>query len=317
MNMGKFFLFTIIFSLDCIVCRAQLTYSELQVMYDSAWTFKNLQMIPIKFKPKGDGCPTISGDLPTRLISFSEALLKHKIKVQEMQYENGADVNLLQVTNHSKQNIVVQGGEVLEGGKQDRMVGETKYRAPGTTDYIQVYCVEKRRWSPKAKDFKHQGMANREVQKVMNLSKRQSQVWKEIDKEFKAVNKTSETWSYLELYNNRVTVDTSYINFFTRKYVESDSNIGGFIFITDNKIMSTEIFAGNSLLDVTFGNMLNSYVQSAISNGAKPTVPIATQKQFMDEILSSEEGQKLYLIAHGRSHKGSDGKTIHLIAYPE
>ncbi len=295
---------------------AQLTYQELQVMYDSAWTFRNLQMVPIKFKPKSDN--GLGSPAPTsRPISFSEALQKHKIKLQEMQYENGADVNLLQVTNNSKQSVVVQGGDVLEGGKQDRMVGETKYIAPGTTDYIQVYCVEKRRWSPKAKEFKHRGVANREVQKAMNLSKRQSEVWKEIDKEFKAAKKTSETWSYLELYNNRVPVDTSYINFFTRKYLESDSTIAGFIFITDNKIMSAEIFASNSLLDITFANMLSSYVQSVVAKGSRPVVPTAIQKKFMDKFLINEEIQRQYLTANGKINRGGDGKVIHLIAYPE
>ena len=316
MTIGRL-IYLFIFYIFCpIVVSAQLTYSELEVMYDSAWTFKNLQMVPIKFKPKYEGI-LIQNEPQGRPISFAEALLKHKIKLTEMQYENGADVNLLQITNHSKQSVVVQGGDVLEGGKQDRMVGETKYIAPGTTDYIQVYCVEKRRWSPKAKEFKHRGVANREVQKAMNLNKRQSAVWKEIDKEFKAAKKTSETWSYLELYGTREPVDTSYINFFTRKYVESDSNIAGFIFITDNKILSTEIFASNSLMDITFANMLNSYVQSVVANGGKPAVPVSTQKEFMNQILTSEEGQKIYVTAHGKLNIDAGGKVIHLIAYPD
>ena len=316
MSISKFFLFAFILNITPSVAKAQLTYKELEVRYDSAWTFKNLQLIPIKFKPVGDGVPAISQPY-NRPIGLMEAMHKHKIKVQEMQYENGADVNYLQLTNHSKQDVVVQGGEILEGGKQDRMIGETRYIPAGTTDYIQVYCVEKRRWSPKPKEFNHKGVANREVQKAMNVKKRQADVWKEIDKQFKNENKTSETWSYLELYNNAKPIDTSYINFFTRKYVQSDSNLAGFIFITGDHVMSTELFANYGLLDLSFVNMLNSYVQSAISIGSRPTIPLEQVKTFMNKVLISEESQKAYVTTHGKIDRGSDGKIIHLIAYPD
>lgn len=316
MNQARICLAILLVQFFPFFVNAQLTYAELEVMYDSAWTYKNLQMIPIKFKPKSLG-EIYQAQPLHRPISLSEALLKNKVKLTEMQYENGADVNLLQITNHSKHDVVVQGGDVLEGGKQDRMIGETKYISPGTTDYIKVYCIEKRRWSPKAKEFKHRGVANNEVQKAMNLKKRQSEVWKQIDREFKEAQKTSETWSYLELYNNDVVVDTGYINFFTKKYLDSDSNNGGFIFITDNKIMSTEIFSSNSLLDLTFANMLNSYVQSVIKNGGVPKVSKEVIKSFMNKVLTSVEEQKIYVTSHGKINTGTDGRIIHLIAYPD
>ena len=84
---------------------AQLTYNELRVEYDSPWTYKNLQLIPVKFKEKKGNGGTAA--LPAVVsLSFSEALQKRKISVQEMQYKNGADINWLQVTNNSKQNVV-------------------------------------------------------------------------------------------------------------------------------------------------------------------------------------------------------------------
>jgi hypothetical protein len=165
---------------------SQLTYQELKVEYDSAWTFKNLQLIPIKFKPKsesGIGGVTETPKGENRPISFSEAIAKKKVKVQEMQYEFGADVNWLQVTNNSRQPVLVQSGEMIGGGKQDRMIGETKMISPGTTDYINVYCIEKRRWDKKPKDFKHRGVATSELRKVMDKSSRQADVWKEIDRD--------------------------------------------------------------------------------------------------------------------------------------
>jgi hypothetical protein len=297
------------------IADAQLTYNELKVEYDSIWTFRNLQMIPVRYK-FGEGVP-LAGTVTNRHpLSLTEAMQKHKVKLQEMQYEKGADVNWLQITNHTKQDVVIQSGEVLNGGKQDRMVGETKIINAGTTDYINVYCVEKRRWSKKPKEFKTAGVANSELQKKMNTKGRQSEVWREIDRQFEKSNKKSETYSYLELYNNVVQEDSDYIRFFTGKYKETDSAFAGFVFITADQIMSTELFATAQLTNLSFRNMLSSYVQTARANGAPPKVPLPKVKTFMDKILSSEEQQKIYVTAHGKLHI-SNGKVIHLVAYDD
>lgn len=291
---------------------AQLTYNELVVSYDSAWTFKNLKLIPIRYKARGVA-PVISNANTT--IPFAYALQKHKIRLQEMQYEQGADVNWLQVSNHSKQNVLVQAGEVVSGGKQDRMIAETKILEPGKTDYIHVYCIEKRRWDDKTKDFIWKGVANSELRKTMDRIGRQSEVWREIDRQFVRNQKTSETYSYLDLYNNNVIADTSYINYFRSKYAGTDSNFAGYIFITGEQIISCELFASAEFTNLAFNNMLNSYVHSVLNNGSPPVVSNAKVKEFVDKVISNEALQKTYVIAHGKLHV-YQGKVIHLVAYP-
>jgi len=315
MAICRFVLVFILLSFLSLSLKAQLTYKELTVQYDSPWTFKNLQLIPIKFKPISAGAGVAAPFIP-HPVSLTEAMQKHKVKVEEMQYENGADVNSLQITNHSKQDVVVQSGEIVEGGKQDRMIAETKVIAAGSTDYLNVFCIEKRRWDDKPKSFKTKGAANSEVRKAMDKTGRQANVWKEIDKQFAAQKKESKTFSYLELYNSSIIADTSYINYFTRRFFNSDSNYAGFIFITGDRIVSTEIFASHSLLNMAFKNMLNSYIQTAITSGAPPAVKVEQTKTFMDKVLLNEEAQKIYVTTHGKLHK-SGGKVIHLIAYPD
>jgi hypothetical protein len=313
MAVCRYSIVLILLSFLTISLKAQLTYKELQVLYDSPWTFKNLQLIPIKFKPVSQGAG-IADAAVLHPVSLAEAMEKYKVKVREVKYENGADVNLLKVTNRSKQDVVVQSGEIVEGGKQDRMVGETKVIAAGSTDYMKVFCIEKRRWDNKPKKFTTNGVANSEVRKSM-LSGRQNNVWKEIDRQFKAEKKESETQSYIELYKAFI-ADTSYLNYFTRRYHNGDSNYAGFIFITGDRILSTEIFATPALLEMSFTNMLNSYIQTAIKTGASPTVDAGRQKAFLDKVLLNESAQKIYVTAHGKFFK-NEGKLIHLIAYPE
>jgi hypothetical protein len=315
MKTGRFYILFILLYFVSVRSLAQLTYKELEVLYDSAWTYKNLQLIPVKFKPLPAGAAIVK-PFSEHPLSLTEAMQKHKIKVQEMQYENGADINWLQVTNQSKQDVVVQSGEIMEGGKQDRMVGETKVIAAGTTDYLNVFCVEKRRWDDKAKAFKTKGMANSEVRKAMDVKGRQADVWKEIDRQFSAQKKESLTLSYLHLYNDIAVLDTSYLNYFKGRYYGSNSNYSGFIFITGNRIISTELFGSKSLLDLSFINMLKSYIETAITTGAPPVLEKAKINNFMDKILASEDEQKNYVTAHGKLHK-TGNRVIHLIAYPE
>ncbi|MCW3112963.1 MAG: hypothetical protein JWR18_1359 [Segetibacter sp.] len=294
---------------------SQLTYNELKVQYDSVWTFKNLQIIPVRFKG-GEGAPAMGHALSSKPLLLADALQKRKVKLQEMQYEKGADVNWLQVTNHSKQDVVIQSGEILGGGKQDRMVSETQVITPGSTDYVHVYCVEKRRWQNKPKPFKTAGVANSDLQKTMHVKGRQAEVWKEIDRQFAVNNQKSETYSYLELPGNRAQEDTDYIRYFVKKYSETDSMFAGFIFITGNKIMNTELFSSAELTNISFGNMLSSHVQTVRRNGAPPTVPQARVSTFMDKVILNEPSQKIYVPTHGKLQI-SDGRVIHLIAYDD
>jgi hypothetical protein len=313
MNIWRMCLFAFVFLFFQQTANAQLTYNELRVEYDSSWTYRNLQLIPVRFKEKKEnlGIPVVPAP---RTLSFLDALQKHKINVQEIQYKYGADANWLQITNESKQDVIIQSGEMVAGGKQDRMIAETKLIAPGKTEYVNVFCIEKRRWDDKPKKFRHGGVANSKVRKVMDVGRRQSEVWKEIDQQFKDRNKKSETWSYLEL--NASTADTGYIRFFTGKYLKSDSNIAGFIFVTGNRIISTELFSTARFLQISFANLLSSYVQSVISKGSPPAVPKATMESFMDKVLLNEEAQKKYIALHGRIYLSGENK-MHLIAYPD
>src|SRR5438105_3097940 len=56
---------------------AQLTYKELRVEYDSAWTFRNLQIVPVRYKI-GEGVPAVSTVNSSSPLSLSEALQKRK-----------------------------------------------------------------------------------------------------------------------------------------------------------------------------------------------------------------------------------------------
>ena len=105
-----------LFLLICKVVPAQLTYQTLQVDYDSARTFKNLKIIPIRFKGPGDG------RIRPEIISLSKALQQGSAVVSERGTASTENVHWLRINNNSDKGIFIGSGEVILGGRQDRMV---------------------------------------------------------------------------------------------------------------------------------------------------------------------------------------------------
>ncbi len=69
------------------------------------------------------------------------------------EFNAGADVNHLLVTNNSSKPLYLMPGEILVGGQQDRCVGEELVVAAHTQRMeIEVFCVEHGRWSARSQD---------------------------------------------------------------------------------------------------------------------------------------------------------------------
>jgi hypothetical protein len=64
-----------------------------------------------------------------------------------VQRESGAEVNRLVLVNNSKRPLLLLAGEIVTGGKQDRVIGKDRI-VPGESDPVDlsVFCVEPGRW---------------------------------------------------------------------------------------------------------------------------------------------------------------------------
>lgn len=296
---------------------AQLTYNELSVQYDSPWTYKKLQLIPIRFKNIGGDSGYANKQMFNgKITSFDDAMRRRKIIVKEMS-EGGADVSTLMVKNRSNENIMLMSGEMVQGGKQDRAFGETAIIPKGRRkNYVQVFCVEKGRWDNKAKSFRHAGTADAGVRKQIDVSKRQSKVWKQIDSELSEKNKKNQTSAYLKAYNDSTYFDTSYLHYFIEKMKSSDSAYAGFIAITGNRIIRADIFGGTDLCLAAYIENIKSYVHTLKPADGIPSKPKEAIKGFTDKFLKDKTTQKQYLAKNGRIYY-NDGVIIQLVAYDD
>ena len=299
----------------CCFCasktKAQLTYQTIRIEYDSGWTYKNLTLIPIRFKV--DGYPLFY--FPAKLVSLRQAMQSGKLKFKEFYFEHDATVRILSVENTGDDFVVLQDGEMITGGKQDRMLAESKIIYPNQKDqFVDVFCIEQNRWDKKPKPFKYAGDADDDLKKIMDYSNQQQFIWKEIDRRLYMNGQVSKTSAYLELHNNNPNQDTAYINFFTRKMQASDSMFAGFIAITDTTVISCEVFATTSLALTSYNSMLQGWVSSALQNGKKPDMPYKRLKVFTDALFENEDKQKIFLQKHGKAFY-CEKKVFHIVAH--
>ncbi len=305
----------ILFVLIAQICPAQLTYQQVWVDYDSAWTFQNLQLIPIRYRGEGAGMPFYKEMLPSKYTTLSEGMRTGKVKVKEFITKGDADVHILSVINNTGKSILVNSGELLMGGKQDRMVGETKLIPPGKDEYyVTVYCVEEGRWAKRPRGFTHNGSADLDLRRTMDLTQHQAEIWKDISDRFKSQQMPVGTSAYGQLDRNGIKADSMYRNFFNAKMAKTDSAFAGFLAISGNSILGTELFVTPSLFNNAWESMLGTFSRTAISRGGIPSVDIKRMEVFMDALLENETSQKKTLAQSGKAYK-YENLVIGLIAY--
>jgi len=101
------------------------------------------------------------------------------------QYGGGAQVNQLVLVNNSNRPLILLAGEIVTGGKQDRVIGKDRL-VPAESDPIDlsVFCVEPGRWTGTSAKFDsyNGAMAQPSVREKAMAEKDQAQVWAEVGK---------------------------------------------------------------------------------------------------------------------------------------
>lgn len=311
-------LFSILFLFTGTLASAQLTYETLAVDYDSAIEYKNLRIIPIRAKNNGNGEFFNSHNI----ISLNDAIKNGIATVTERGTASTENVHWLRINNKSDSSIYVASGEVIAGGRQDRMVMHDTILAPSKKDqYVSVMCVEEGRWSEKEKPFIYSGFANTHLRKMLDSAKNQVQIWREIDRQLERGHVNSKSLAYLsqrepEINNKKkrlknIFMGDDYFNFFMQKIKSSDTSIVGFVCVSGDKILGSDIFAGVNLFNQQLGPLLRGYIDEALLFGAPVTLTNEPVAKYMDKILTDEKSQEEFVSKNGKIFR-HEGRVVHI-----
>jgi hypothetical protein len=296
--------------LTALPVKAQFSYQFVEVLYDSAWTYKNLQLIPIRFKAGRGG----SGSGDGEYISLAEAMAQKKAFVKELPPKVGSYKGAVTITNKTKKTILIHSGDMIQGGKQDRVLPKTTTIAPGQKrELLTTFCIEKDRWDDKAKPFFYGGSGDMDLRKSIDVKKTQGAVWKEIDRQYTLRSASSKTWAYLKLHDDTARIK-DYARYFRAKFDSSGGGFAGFLFVTGTTIMSVELFSKSDYTATSFDAMVATYINSVSVQPNPPLVSQGRQKTFLDNVLTTRDAQYKLIRKQGVQHK-QDGDVLHMVIY--
>jgi hypothetical protein len=89
-------------------------------------------------------------------------------------------VNSLTIENRSDRPLFLLAGEVVIGGKQDRIIGKNTIIAAKRTEELPVFCVEHGRWSGRQATFASAGALAHSTLRQKASFEAQGEVWQEV-----------------------------------------------------------------------------------------------------------------------------------------
>jgi hypothetical protein len=123
-----------------------------------------------------------SGDVVVTEVGNLHSTMQRRQPHQVRPY-GGAEVNRLVLVNNSKHPLILLAGEVVTGGKQDRVVGKDRI-VPGESDPVDlsVFCVEHGRWTETSAKFDTHAsvMLQPTVRMRAMVDQDQQKVWDEV-----------------------------------------------------------------------------------------------------------------------------------------
>jgi hypothetical protein len=231
---------------------------------------------------------------------------------QSQRNSDNAEVNRLMLTNNSGKTLVLIAGEIVVGGKQDRIVGhDCLVSSTNKPVPLDVFCVEHGRWQPgggtqgqssvevtagAAFEPAKSVMASPQVREKAQAKKDQSQVWSEVAKAERANGVSSSTGTLNRVYSDKQ-VNTKLEAFDKSLGAELfGKNIVGAVIAIGGEIVSADVFANSALFQAYWPKLLKSYALQAVSSEKTAGQPVdrASAEAFLSraDAASSSAGKE-------------------------
>jgi hypothetical protein len=259
-----------------------------------------------------------SGEVVVTEVGNLHSTMRRRLPYQTRPYQ-GAEVNRLVLVNNSKHPLILLAGEVVTGGKQDRVVGKDRI-VPAESDPVDlsVFCVEHGRWTETSTKFDTHAsvMLQPSVRMKAMADQDQQKVWDEVGKSRTAMaaalassaspsatpGQTTETvevtasaielnstTSYAKARENKaVHAQVESITEPMRKSYESvikqlrNQNAVGVVVAVKGHIMWADMFASSALLAKYWPKLLESYATEALTMpGARGEISIKEAQEFL------------------------------------
>jgi hypothetical protein len=227
--------------------------------------------------------------------------------------QSGARVNQLALINNSDRPLILLAGEIVTGGKQDRVVGRDRIiPAHSEPVALDVFCVEPHRWVGASAEFgaTASALVQPSVRSKAMAERNQEQVWDEVAKSRAAFVESvpapqalgfQSSSSYAAAVQNggvqrqldsiAVPIERSYEKLM--RQLRAQKAVGAVVAV-NGEIIWADVFASPALLEKYWPKLIRSYAAEALTLHALPTIYKGPPSQgsgqsFLDRLDANHE----------------------------
>jgi hypothetical protein len=246
----------------------------------------------------------------------------------------GAQVNRLVLVNNSARPLILLAGEILTGGKQDRVVGKDRIVPPQSEPIdLAVFCVEPGRWVATKYDFGsfRTQMAQPSVRRSAMADQDQQKVWSEVRASAAAMGSSvggplaahqiETTSSYAGVMSNeevkqRVEAVAAPLEQSYQEVIRElhDRNAVGVVVAVNEQIIWADFFASTALLEKYWPKLIRSYAAEALT---RPTIPghpdVRAAQAFLQDFGAWRETVESEPGVYRRTEFAGDGFTAFVL----
>ncbi len=228
----------------------------------------------------------------------------------------GASVNQLVLINRSKRPLLLLAGELVSGGKQDRVIGKDRIVPVGAPPLpLDVFCVEHGRWTGSSQFAAANTIVHPSVRESAAVDQAQTKVWESVrngtnakaapsaprpqissDNLQTAIAGNGRTEAYEKIYQSRavgVSID-DFVNEVQRRFTQATSGLKnervvGVVVAYGGEVAWSDIFASSDLFDHYWRKLLRSYAVEALT---RPSYRQAASRENANEFLRRLNGRE-------------------------
>ncbi len=241
---------------------------------------------------------------------------------------SGAEVNRLVLYNNSSRPLLLLAGEIVTGGKQDRVIGADRIVPPNTGPIdLGVFCVEPGRWVESSANFGSMGaqMAQPSVRTPAMAERDQNQVWDNVrasNAKMAAGLSSSEaaampgTSSYAKVFESApvkkriAEYGGAEAEQFILRELRSKGAVGVVVAV-NGRVLWADVFAGTELLSKYWPKLMRSYVAEAITSPSLAAAPdIHEAELYMHNLNGGREVVETEPNVYRRTDITGDGYRV-------
>jgi hypothetical protein len=287
-----------------------------------AVTYENISIFPVVTSSTQDTSPflTLDEGLSSGEVLVSEqgaaGLARTRDGRPAPQYNTAASVNQLVLINRSKHPLLLLAGELVSGGKQDRIIGKDRIIAPGAEPLpLDVFCVEHGRWSSGSQFAASKTIVHPSVREQAAVKQDQSEVWAavtagstakaapaapraslSVDALSSVMREEAPTQSYDKIYKSKQvggSID-SFVEQVQKRFAKATSglkgeHVVGVVVAYGGEVAWSDIFASGDLFDHYWSKLLRSYAVEALARPAlRETASADDAREFLRHLNGRE-----------------------------